>query len=286
VVGSAFGITRSDSVASHRITNLSTLAYAGTGENTLIGGFSLATDSPVTTRSVLIRAVGPGLHAFGVNRPLELPRLSIYAGDQLIATNTGWHTAGNADEFRTAAVRYGAFPLEEKSSDSGLLLQLGTGNYTAVIDSADGLSGAVLLEIYDAAPATLTRLANLSARANVRAGESAVVGGLVVTGGLKKNLLIRAAGPALRAFGIENVLSQPEVIVRKEATIVATGTAWHRASNADAIRRATERLRAFPFDEGSADAALSIELGPGAYTIEVRGADGGSGLTLLEIYDQ
>jgi hypothetical protein len=286
IVGNAFGITRSAPIAPHRLANLSMRAFAATGEAALIGGFSLVTPLSALTENVLIRAVGPGLRAFGVNAPLLAPRLSVFAGDRLIATNTGWQTAANAEEIRIASARSGAFPLAEGSGDSALLLPLGGGNYTVLIETGGGEPGATLLEIYDAAAPSLTRIANLSTRADVGVGGRVSIGGLVVTGGLRKTVLIRVAGPALRQFGVQNVLPQPRFIVRRDAEIITTGGAWSVAPNAAAIRRAADAVQAFPFAEGSPDAALLVELGPGAYTVEIGDSGQGSGVALLEIYEQ
>jgi hypothetical protein len=42
---------------------------------------------------------------------------------------------------------------------------------------------------------------------------------------------------------------------------------------------------AFALDLGSRDAALVAALPPGSYTAQVRGADGGTGEALIEIYE-
>jgi hypothetical protein len=42
---------------------------------------------------------------------------------------------------------------------------------------------------------------------------------------------------------------------------------------------------AFALTAGSADSAMVITLPPGAYTAEVSGADGGTGVALVEIYE-
>ena len=39
------------------------------------------------------------------------------------------------------------------------------------------------------------------------------------------------------------------------------------------------------YQAGSADSAMVLTLPPGAYTVEVSGADGGSGVALVEIYE-
>ena len=42
---------------------------------------------------------------------------------------------------------------------------------------------------------------------------------------------------------------------------------------------------AFALESGSRDAALVATLLPGSYTAQVRGADGGTGEALIEIYE-
>jgi len=42
---------------------------------------------------------------------------------------------------------------------------------------------------------------------------------------------------------------------------------------------------AFGLDAGSRDAALLADLAPGSYTVWVRGADGGTGEALVELYE-
>jgi photosystem II stability/assembly factor-like uncharacterized protein len=286
IVGNAFGITRSEPIVPHRLANLSLMGFAGSADATLIGGFSVSTLASSSTGNFLIRAVGPGLSKFGVSNPLNAPKVSVYVGDRLIAANTAWHTASNASEIRAAAIRTGAFPLSEDSLDSAVLLQLGAGNYTVVVNDASGGSGSALLEIYDIDTLPVTRLGNLSVRSLVRPGEHLTIGGLVVTGGLRKSVLIRAAGPALRAFQLSDVLTQPRFLVRSGAEIIATGAAWSDAPNAAAIRQSAVAAHAFPFADGSVDAASLVELATGAYTIEVSDAGGGRGVALLEIYEQ
>jgi sarcosine oxidase gamma subunit len=173
----------------------------------------------------------------------------------------------------------------ENSADAAVLLDLTPGLYTAVVEAPAGVApGPVLLEVYDAAAPRLTALQNLSTRTRVRAGETNAIGGLVVRGGLKKAVLIRIAGPALRTVGVQDVLPQPRAIVRRGAEVIVTVGPWSEAANAADIRKAAANVSAFAFAEGSADAAALVDLGPGAYTIEISGANATSGVALLEIY--
>jgi phosphodiesterase/alkaline phosphatase D-like protein len=136
------------------LVNISTLARIASGEDTLVSGFVI---SGASDRSVLIRAVGPTLAAFGVAGALSQPSLAVYKGDQQIATNDGW--ARRADGSRSADVatrmtaafdRAGAFRLlDEESRDAALMLSLPPGAYTVRVRSASNTPGSTLLEVYD-----------------------------------------------------------------------------------------------------------------------------------------
>lgn len=284
MVGNAFGVVRSVPFTLNRFVNLAGRATVGVGERALISGFVIGTTLPIERR-VLIRGVGPALAAFGVLDELEVPRLSVFKGSQLIATNAGWSRSENAAEIRDAAQRAGAFPLADGSADTAVLLSLAPGDYTAQITGAGDSMGTALVEIYDLEAPDRTRLKNLSVRARVAPGEHTLVGGLVIDGGVEKTVLFRAAGQALAAFGVDDFLRRPLLTVFRSGTAIATGAAWSAAANAAEIRGTTAALNAFAFSDGSDDAALLLRLAPGAYTVQVAGADGGSGVALLEIYE-
>ena len=284
IASNAFGSVRSETFVANRFLNLSTLAPAGTGDATLVSGFTLA-GNPERTRTVLIRAVGPTLRSFGVANPAPAPRLSVYSGAQFVAANAGWSAVASAAGVRAAIERSGAFPLPDGSADAALLLELPPGVYTAHVESGGSAAGTALLEVYDTAPPTLVSLVNLSARARVSPGEPALVGGLAIEGGIRKRVLIRAAGPALAALGVRDALARPAIAVLKGAEVVATAGAWGASADAALIRRQAELAGAFPFAEGNADSALLVELEAGNYTVQVSSADGGSGVALVEVYE-
>jgi hypothetical protein len=286
-VGNAFGLTASAAFTPNRFVDLASRAVAGAGDGVLIAGFSIGGGDPGLPRSrtMLIRAVGPALGAFGVTSVLQAPRLSLFAGSQLVATNQGWDTNANAAAIRDAAQSVGAFPLPAGAADSALLLTLAQGNYTAQVTSADGTPGVALVEVYDTDLPGLSRLKNLSTRAQVQSGAGVLIGGLVIDGGVKRSVLLRAAGPALAIFGVQGVLAKPRLTLFKDGAVVATAAEWGSATNVDAIRSATTRVNAFAFPDGSLDAAMLLALDPGVYSLQVTGADGGTGVALIEVYE-
>ena len=133
----------------HALVNISTLARVSSPTDSITSGFVI---SGSTARTVLVRAVGPTLSAFGVNDALPNPVLSVFQGEKLVATNGAWGGATRAatDDLTDAFDRAGAFRLvDESSRDAALVVSLGAGAYTVQVKSGDGASGAALLEVYD-----------------------------------------------------------------------------------------------------------------------------------------
>ena len=270
-----------------RLTGLATRARAGAGDGAAIVGFVIAGDAP---RPILVRGVGPGLAALGVSGALTAPKLELFSGAQLLAANTGWTAGGNATSLAAASASVGLFALDRTSADSALALTLAPGAYTAIISGVNGATGNALVEIYDLAATNLAqRLSNLSTRAFAGRGDETLIGGLTVAGTQPKRLLIRAVGPGLAGFGVGGVLVRPLLTVLKDASVIAQNSNWSVGPDAPAIALATAESGAFPLAPAgagaNADAALLLNLAPGNYTAQVTGADGSTGVALLEIYE-
>lgn len=137
--------TTTSSGPTGQLSNLSTRAYVGSGEGALIPGLVI---SGSTSRTVLVRAVGPGLAAFGVPGTLADPVLSVFSGSKPIAANDNWQTQSNPQAIASAAVTVGAFALASGSKDAALLLTLEPGAYTLQASGANGSTGVALVEVY------------------------------------------------------------------------------------------------------------------------------------------
>jgi DNA/RNA endonuclease G (NUC1) len=129
-----------------KLSNLSTRAFAGTDDNTLIAGVVVNGSVP---KRVLVRAAGPALVQFGLTSALARPQLTLYAGATPIATNTDWNTSADAATLAAAAVRVGAFAFSPTSADSALIINLAPGSYTAQVTGVGGTTGTALIEIYE-----------------------------------------------------------------------------------------------------------------------------------------
>jgi len=280
---SGFGSDAS-ALAAQRLVNLSARAGTGTGAQVAILGFVI---SGTQAKTVLVRAIGPGLRGFGVPTALASPRLELYRGSAVIASNTGWSSGSNTADIIAATTRSGAFPLTAGSADSVVLTSLQPGAYTAIASSATATSGPALVEVYELPGEALAqRLVNLSARAVAGTGDDAFIAGLVVSGTVPKRVLIRAAGPALAQFGVTNVLARPELTLRgASGTVVAQNAGWSTSPDAVAIAEAAISTGAFAFGATSLDAALIVNLAPGSYTAQVTGANSTTGTALVEVYE-
>jgi hypothetical protein len=131
-----------------------------------------------------------------------------------------------------------------------------------------------------------TLLANISTRGVVGSGSGVLIAGLVVGGTTPKNVLVRAAGPALGDFGVSDVLTDPVLtIINKDSQVLAQNDNWEIGGNAAAISAAASRLGAFQFKPGSRDSAFLATLAPGSYTAIVSGTGSTTGVALVEAYD-
>jgi len=140
--------------------------------------------------------------------------------------------------------------------------------------------------ILQSAPFHGSRLANLSTRGFVGTGADIMISGLVVSGTAPKTLLVRAAGPALAAFGVGGALAAPVLTMLDGAgRPLASNAGWDSAANAREVAAVTAAVGGFALATGSADAALLVTVPPGAYTLQVAGRGGATGVALVEAYD-
>jgi len=97
-----------------------------------------------SSQTVLIRAGGPGLAAFGVTGTISDPILSVYDGSSVkLAENDNW------DSGLTATFnRVGAYAFTTGSKDAAILLTLPPGGYTVQVKDVNSATGKALAEVY------------------------------------------------------------------------------------------------------------------------------------------
>ena len=133
------------SASTPHLINLSCLTPL-VANGSLSAGFVIGGD---TAKTVLVRALGPALSAFGVTGTMPDPEVTLRAlgGTSIIATAQG--SAGSA-QLSAVAASVGAFQITSATSaDSAVVLTLAPGAYTADVSSISGAAGNVLVEVYE-----------------------------------------------------------------------------------------------------------------------------------------
>jgi hypothetical protein len=252
-----------------RLTNLSVRTAMSAGQTLIVGVVVGGGGS----RNVLVRAAGPALASFGLTTAMTDPRLELYNGTTMVFENNDW-PAALADTFNSV----GAFAFTAGSRDAA---------FVQAVDGARSIqargtgAGVVLVEAYETGTATNPRLVNVSARNRVGTNDDILIAGFNIAGTGAKSLLIRAVGPKLAAFGVEGFLNDPKLEIYNSSGVkLSENDTW-----SSTLVPTFNAVGAFQLDAGSRDAALLTSLAPGTYTVQVRGADGGTGEALIEIYE-
>src|SRR5947208_13407191 len=120
---------------------------------------------------------------------------------------------------------------------------------------------------------------NISGRARVGTGQGVVISGFIVTGTTPKRVGVRALGPSLANFGVSGPLADPIIqLNRGDGSLVMVNDNWKNTQQA-------EITGAGLAPSNDREAALIATLPAGNYTAIVRGKNGGTGVTLAEVYD-
>lgn len=129
------------------------------------------------------------------------------------------------------------------------------------------------------------RMVNISTRARIGQNGEFVVAGFVIED-RPRWVLVRGVGPSLGRFGVAQPAPDPLISVQKNGQTHFYNDNWNSRHDAEATRNAAARVGAFPLDENSRDAAMLIELQPGAYTVQVEPSGPGvaGGAVLVEVY--
>lgn len=253
-----------------RLVNISTRMKVGLADDVLIGGFIVKGTQP---KKMILRASGPSLAAAGVSGAMRDPVLELHDGSgQLIAQNDNWQSGTQAAEISAS----GLAPAQ--ALESAVIATLSPGNYTAVVRGANNTTGIALVEGYELDTPT-TRLVNLSTRGRIGVNDEVLIGGLIVRGGDPKKVIVRALGPSL-AGSISGALADPVLeMYNSSGALIASNDNWSSSAQVAEIVASTVP------PPNPLESAIVTSLPPGNYTAIVHGANGTSGVGLVEVFD-
>jgi hypothetical protein len=124
---------------------------------------------------------------------------------------------------------------------------------------------------------TPSQLVNVSTRARVEANAE-IIGGFIITGAGNKNVIIRGLGPSLQNNGLLDFLANPTLELRPPSGPAVTNQDWR-----DTQEAAIKATGIPPLYD--VESAIVASLPAGAYTVILKGLNGGTGLGLIEVYD-
>jgi hypothetical protein len=264
------------------LVNISTRMRVLTGDNVLIGGFIITGTDP---KKVVIRGIGPSLSSLGITEPLADPTVELHQGDALLATNDNWKTRNDGSSQEAEIEATGLPPASD--FESALVATLDPGNYTAILAGKNQGTGIGVVEVYDLAPDANSKLANISSRGFVDAGDNVMIGGLIVgegLGGGSANVFVRGIGPSLIAAGVSGPLQDPTLEFRNSSgTLLAANDDWKVASDGTSQQVKIEATTIPPTSD--LESALLLAVPPGNYTALLRGKDNTAGVAVVEVYN-
>ena len=134
-----------DFAADSKLSNISTRAFVGTGDDILIAGFTVGNASGVD--NIIVRGLGPTLKAASVTGALIDPTLEVRnANGATLIAGDNWKPGAQADEI------IGAGLAPAFAEESALAITLGPGAYTALLSASPKTSinppGVALVEVY------------------------------------------------------------------------------------------------------------------------------------------
>jgi hypothetical protein len=113
----------------------------------------------------------------------------------------------------------------------------------------------------------------------IATGDKVGIGGFIIRGSTPKHVLIRAIGPSLTQFGVQDALPDPFL------ELYASGpTPLFSNNNWKDTQEATIRATGIP-PNNDLESAIDTTLPPGSYTAVVKGNNGAAGVALVEVYD-
>jgi PKD repeat protein len=261
--------------------NISTRLSVGTDDDVLIAGFITRGDAPM---KVVVRANGPALQGLPLGSLLPDPYLDLKNSDQiLIGCNDNWkdNLAGGSQEASIQTTGYAP----GNTLESAILAALSPGSYTAIMRGAHSETGIGLVEVYNLGAAALegsgkAQLSNISTRGKVQTGDKVMIAGFINQGVEPVKVVVRALGPELAPLGVKGVLPDPMLELHKpDGTII--NDSWME----DPIQKTEIMATGYaPGDPLEPAIVFTLPVGDNSYTAIVNGANGSSGVALVEVY--
>ena len=252
-----------------RLSNISTRGWVGSGDNVMIAGFIVEGTEP---KQVGVTGWGPSLTAQSVPKALANPTIAVLSGQTAIASNDDWVYSYDRDKIM-------ALGLDPPSAlESAVVVTLDPGEYTAILSGVNGGVGNGLIAVWDTGTGQSV-LKNISSRGRVGTVDDVMIAGFIIEGVQARKVAVTGWGPILSGMGVPNALGNPMLRVYSGQTLLALNDDWIDSPYTDDV------IKAGLTPASMAESAIVLILQPGPYTAILSGADGGTGVGLVAVWD-
>jgi hypothetical protein len=231
-------------------------------------------------KKIMVRAIGPSLLPFGITDALPNPTLEIRDGNNaLIATNNDWKTTqvGGIIPSDQSGEINGSGLAPGNDLESAIIANLAPGAYTAVVAGVGNTIGTGVVDAYDMSAASPAKLANVATRGLIQPGDKLMIAGFIIQNGTVR-AVVRAIGPSLSAFGINNALPDTTLQIKDpNGVTVIENDDWQSTQKAELESTSLQ-------PSNNLEAAVVVNLSPGQYTAQVRGKPEATGIGVVQVY--
>jgi hypothetical protein len=216
---------------------------------------------------------------------LANPTLEIHdSNNATVASNNDWRSTQvggiiTGDQ-STEIAASGVAPSNDL--ESAIIANLLPGSYTAVVRGLANTVGTGVVDAYDLSGASAAKLANIATRGLIQPGDKLMIAGFIIQNGPVR-AVVRAIGPSLVGFGINNALPDTTLQLRDQnGMVVVENDDWKLRSDGSSQQAEMEATGLQPGND--LEAAFVTTLPPGQYTAQVRGKPETTGIGVVQVY--
>jgi hypothetical protein len=123
-------------------------------------------------------------------------------------------------------------------------------------------------------------LGNVGTRLRVETGDNVLIGGFILNGTQPKKMLLRGIGPSLAGIGVPEALSDTILELYDSAGLLVSNDDWKETQQAE-----IQATGMAPTVDAESAIVATLPANGAIYTVVLRGANGSTGIGVVEAYD-
>ena len=164
--------------------------------------------------------------------------------------------------------------------------------FQLAVRDTGGLSSAdiVVVRVNSVLSSTIINdFVNVSTRSASGTADNIMIVGFILEGTAPKTVLVRGLGPSMADVGIPGVMANPTLNLYSGSQLIASNDNWQDTQAAEITATGLDPCQ--PWNPGgppptgcNLESGIYVTLDAGAYTAHLRGANGGTGIGLADVF--